>query len=219
MKQFEENVEAFKSFITTEYNDLLKRNKALDQTNVFLQDRCNQLKVESRDLLKLKNQFSDLTDQCHVLTTESHVRLKNHRRVQDELTEAKQLNANQFKIITNLQKQITLQKSLINSVPNTTVEYLRDKLRKQSIEYGTLIRNNITTVSENVRLKKENEYLKAVNEGLIKFVDTTGYKVTVIPMDGVNASKDLMKKLLNSKYTVKEVKTPLRDAKGKFIKK
>lgn len=183
-KKLVEGAESFKQFVVDEYNQLFKLNQTLVENNDSMQKRYNNLQNKHQDLTTLSLKLTD----------------ENERMYKKLAT------------IGNLSK----------------IDLLERQLQAMAASHADLINKNVKLRSQNDSLIKENNNLKQVNTNLsrsnakhigingelIKFLDTLGFGVEVVPIEQADTiDKEFLKKLLGLKYQVEEVKPEAAEVK------
>lgn len=186
-KKLQEGAESFKQFVLDEYNQLFKLNQTLVENNDFMQKRYNNLQNKHQALTTLSLKLTD----------------ENERMSKKLAT------------IGNLSKIDLLERQLqAMAASHADLINKNSRLRSQN---DTLIKENTNLKQVNTNLSRSNAKHIGVNGELIKFLDTLGFGVEVVPIEQADTiDKEFLKKLLGLKYQVEEIKPEAAEKEPAF---
>ena len=176
-KKLQEGVESFKQFVLDETNQLTEQNKKLSETNQIVENRYKDLQTRHQDLIAT----------TLALTTEKETLTKK------------------LKLASNVERTVLLEKQIqAYAASHADLINKNSRLRLQNDQ---LIKENTNLKLVNANLSRSNTKHITINGELIKFLDSIGYGVAMLPVEQSETfDKEFLKKVLGLKYHVEEVK-------------
>ena len=186
-KKLQEGAESFKQFVMDEYNELFQQNQKLAENNTFI-----------------KTKHAELQNKHQALTTLSLKLTDENQRMSKKLT-----------TIGNLSKIDLLERQL-QAMAASHADLIKQNTKLRSQNDGLILENNnLKQVNKNLSMSNAKHI--SVNGELIKFLDTLGFDVEVVPIEQADTiDKELLKKLLGLKYKVEKVEPEAKLDGSKF---
>jgi len=179
-KKLEQGAESFKQFVLDEYNQLAEANKQLGITNELVEKRYKDLQTKHQDLTALSLKLTN-----------------ENERMSKKLT-----------TIGNLTKIEMLEKQ-IHAFAASHADLINKNSRLR-LEQENLINDNFKLRKSNKELTLSNTKNISINNELIVFLDSIGYKINknieALKPASVDDLKEFLKNMLDKKYHVEEVK-------------
>ena len=169
-----------------------KLQEGVESFKQFVLDETNQLTEQNKKLSEtnqiVENRYKDLQTRHQDLIATTLA-----------LTTEKETLTKKLKLASNVERTVLLEKQIQADLINKN-----SRLRLQNDQ---LIKENTNLKLVNANLSRSNTKHITINGELIKFLDSIGYGVAMLPVEQSETfDKEFLKKVLGLKYHVEEVK-------------